>query len=487
MRQARAALTISQAESCGEAVEVAPDGSFSRATLFDVAMAIRTPATLVMAHYNDFSLFFFTMPSLQTQPASGTVAFRYPSFTHFQVARFFMTAAFEMLSVAVGWQVYDITKRALDLGLVGLAQFLPGLCVFLVSGHAADRFDRRKVLIVCYAAFGVCSSLLLAIALGRPRSVAAIYVVLVLLGLVRSFNAPAGRAILPQLVPEEHFPNAVAWNASIFQAATILGPSLGGFLYALSHGPGVVYAASLASSLGAMLSMLSIKLQMRIRAREEISLLTVFAGFRYIWQQKVVLGSISLDMFAVLLGGAVALLPVFAREILRTGPWGLGLLRSAPGVGAAAMAILLAHRPLRRKVGLTMLWAVAGFGVFTIAFGLSRNLALSLIALLLAGAADMVSVVIRGVLVQLATPDQMRGRVNAVDMLFIGASNELGQFESGLTAHWFGTVPAVVLGGVGTLVVIGLWAWRFPELRNADRITGVESGVEEGAASSLSS
>jgi len=415
------------------------------------------------------------MPPARPHAPAETVAFAYPSFRLFQFARFFIVAAFEMLSVAVGWQVYGITKRALDLGLVGLAQFLPGVCVFLISGHAADRFDRRKVLILCYAGFGVCSSLLLAIALERPRSVGLIYLVLVLIGLVRSFNAPAGRAILPQLVPEEHFPNAVAWNASVFQAATILGPSLGGLLYAVSRGPMVVYAASLASAMGAMLSMMRIKLQMRIRAREEISLRTVFAGFRYIWQQKVVLGSISLDMFAVLLGGAVALLPVYAREILKTGPWGLGLLRSAPGVGAGAMAILLAHRPLRRKVGLTMLWAVAGFGVFTIAFGLSHSLVLSLIALLLTGASDMISVVIRGILVQLATPDEMRGRVNAVDMLFIGASNELGQFESGLTAHWFGTVPAVVLGGVGTLVVIGLWAWRFPELRNADRITAVEN------------
>ena len=415
------------------------------------------------------------MPPAETHASSGTVAFNYPSFTLFQVARFFIVAAFEMLSVAVGWQVYDITKRALDLGLVGLVQFLPGVCMFLISGHAADRFDRRKVLIVCYAGFGVCSSLLLLIALGHPRSVGPIYAVLVLLGLVRTFNAPAGRAILPQLVAEEHFPNAVAWNASVFQASTILGPSLGGFLYALSHGPVVVYAASVASALGAMISMLRIRLQMRIRAREEISLRTVFAGFRYIWQQKIVLGSISLDMFAVLLGGAVALLPVYAREILKTGPWGLGLLRSAPGVGAGGMAILLAHRPLRRKIGVTMLWAVAGFGVFTIAFGLSHNLVLSLAALLLTGASDMISVVIRGILVQLATPDQMRGRVNAVDMLFIGASNELGQFESGLTAHWFGTVPAVVLGGFGTLVVIALWAWRFPELRQADRITSVES------------
>jgi hypothetical protein len=223
----------------------------------------------------------------------------------------------------------------------------------------------------------------------------------------------------------------------------------------------------------ALLSTVRIRPQIRAWPQEAVSLTTVFAGFRYIWRQKVILGSISLDMFAVLLGGAVALLPVYAREILRTGPWGLGLLRSAPGVGAAAMAILMAHRPLRRRAGATMLWCVAGFGVCTILFGISRSIVLSLISLLLIGATDMVSVIIRGTLIQLGTPDEMRGRVNAVDMLFIGVSNELGEFESGLTAHWFGTVPAVVLGGVGTLMVIAVWAWKFPELRRADRLTNL--------------
>ena len=221
----------------------------------------------------------------------------------------------------------------------------------------------------------------------------------------------------------------------------------------------------------AVFSTLKLTLQTQVRAREPISWNTVLAGFHYIWRNKLVLGSISLDMFAVLLGGAVALLPVYASEILKTGPWGLGLLRSAPGVGAIAMAILVAHRPLRRRAGLTMLFCVAGFGICTIIFGLSRSLAISLVALFLLGASDMVSVIIRSILVQLATPDEMRGRVNAVDMIFIGVSNELGEFESGLTAHWFGTVPAVVLGGVGTLVVIAIWAWAFPELRNADQLT----------------
>lgn len=402
---------------------------------------------------------------------AGRIAFTYPDFTIYQAARFFIVAALEMQSVAVGWQMYEITHRPLDLGLIGLAQFLPGMLLFLVSGHVADRFNRRKVVTLCYGGFAISSGLLWAIAWRGSRSVVLIYAVVVLLGVVRAFNGPVSRALLPQLVPEAHFPNAVAWNASIFQAGTILGPSAGGFLYALSHGPAPVYAIAVAISLAALFSTLRIKLQTQVRDREPVNWNTVLAGFHYIWGHKLVLGSISLDMFAVLLGGAVALLPVYASEILRTGPWGLGLLRSAPGIGATAMAILVAHRPLRRRAGLTMLYCVAGFGICTIIFGLSRSLALSLVALLLLGASDMISVIIRSTLVQLATPDEMRGRVNAVDMIFIGVSNELGQFESGLTAHWFGTVPAVVLGGVGTLVVIGIWAWAFPELRNADQIT----------------
>ena len=399
---------------------------------------------------------------------AGRIAFTYPDFVHYQMARFFIVIALEMQSVAVGWQVYDISKRALDLGLVGLAQFLPGLVLFLASGHAADRFDRRKLLTVCYAGFALCSGLLLIIAHEGLRSVHPIYAILVLLGVVRSFSAPVSRALLPQLVPEEHFSNAVAWNASIFQTSNILGPTVGGLIYAIFRGPSAVYLTALIAGIAALISTLTIHPARRVPSRAPINWRTVLAGFHYVWNHKVVLGSISLDMFAVLLGGAVALLPVYAREILHTGPWGLGLLRSAPGVGAAVMAIVLAHQPLRRRVGVTMLWCVAGFGVFTILFGISRSVILSLIALFLTGAADMVSVVIRATLVQLATPDEMRGRVNAVDMLFIGASNELGQFESGVTAHWFGTVPAVVIGGVGTLVVIGLWAWLFPELRDAD-------------------
>jgi MFS family permease len=396
---------------------------------------------------------------------SGRVAFTHPDFTAYVSARFFVVVALEMQSVAVAWQVYDITKRALDLGLIGLAQFLPGILFFLPAGHAADRFDRRKLLTGSYAGYALCSGLLLAIALNGSRSVYPIYVVVAMLGLMRAFSFPASRALLPQLVPHAHFSNAVAWHSSIFQAATILGPTVGGLVYAYFRGPTQVYATAGVIALGAVIAMFRIKVRERPRPREPVSFETVLAGFQYIWEHKLVLGSLTLDLFAVLLGGAVALLPVYAREILHTGPWGLGLLRSAPGVGAAVMAILIAHRPLKSGMGPTMLWCVAGFGIFTIVFGLSRNLTLSLIALLLCGATDMVSVVIRAILIQLDTPDEMRGRVNAVDMLFIGASNQLGEFESGVTAHWFGTVPAVVLGGVGTLVIIAICAWKFPELR----------------------
>jgi MFS family permease len=413
---------------------------------------------------------------------AGRAAFTHPAFVLFQIARFLIVAAVEMQAVAVGWQVYEITKRPLDLGYVGLAQFLPGILLFPISGHVSDRFQRRHVLTVCYAGFAVCFALLLVLAHRGVHAVMPIYVVLILLGIVRSFNGTASRSILPQLVPEEHFPNAVAWNATTFQTATILGPSFGGILYAMFRGPSVVYAVAMLTAIGATVSTFRIKPEVKARPREPMTVKTVFAGLHFIWSKKLILGAISLDLFAVLLGGAVALLPVYAREILHTGPWGLGLLRTAPGVGAAIMAVLVAHRPLRGKSGPTLLWSVAGFGIFTIIFGLSHNLTLSLIALLLLGASDMISVIIRATLTQLATPDEMRGRVTAVDMIFIGTSNEFGQFESGVTAQWFGTVPAVVLGGVGTLVVIALWAWLFPELRHAGDLHAIRSDVDAPTA-----
>jgi MFS family permease len=276
---------------------------------------------------------------------------------------------------------------------------------------------------------------------------------------------------MPQLVSAQDFPNAAAWSSSIFNAAVVLGPALGGVLYAWTGGAKIVYLIAATSFLCASVSALFIKTNTQLRPRETASLRTVLAGFDYLWHNQIVLGAISLDLFAVLLGGAVALLPVYAREILKVGPWGLGILRSAPGAGAIVMALLLAYRPLRRRAGAVMLWCVTAFGLATIVFGLSRSVPLSLFALLMCGASDMVSVIIRSTLVQLNTPDEMRGRVSAVNMLFIGASNEFGQFESGITAQWLGTVPAVVWGGIGTLAVVAIWARLFPRLRKVDSLT----------------
>jgi MFS family permease len=423
------------------------------------------------------------MASSGNSRATGRAAFNYPDFAYLQLARFCSVIGMEMQSVAVGWQVYEITNRALDLGLVGLAQFLPGILLFLISGHAADRYNRCKLLMLSYGGLALCSGLLLAITLSGTRSVYPIYGVMLLIGVARSFSGPAGRALLPLVVPEEHFQNAVAWGSSIFQTATILGPALGGFVYAI-FGARVVYATAMVAAAAAAFAMLRVKTKSEPRPREAVDLHSVLAGLRYIWTHKIVLGSVSLDLFAVLLGGAVALLPVYAKDILKTGPWGLGLLRCAPGIGAGAMAILLAYRPLRRKAGATMLWCVAGFGAFTILFGVSHSLALSMVALAFVGASDMVSVVIRAVLVQLATPDEMRGRVNAVEMIFIGGSNEFGQFESGLTAWWIGSVPAVILGGVGAIIVTAAWAALFPELRSVDQLAGAGAVVRESTLTS---
>ena len=405
-----------------------------------------------------------------TEVTALRVALRYPAFKIYQIARCLVVLAMEMQAVAVGWQVYEITKRPLDLGLVGLAQFLPGIVLFLLAGHVADIFDRKKVLIACDVGFGVCFLLLLLLTAYRIQSVAPIYVVLVLLGVVRSFNGPASRSILPHLVPEEHFQNSVAWASGIFQIATILGPVLGGLIYAIFRGPIAVYVVAVVIAAIAVVLLVMLPVKSKERARVETTKSSIFEGFRYIWREKLILGAISLDLFAVLLGGAVALLPVYAKEILQTGPWGLGILRSAPGVGAGIMAIVIAYKPLRKNVGAIMLWCVAAFGLFTVLFGLSRSMVFSLVALFIVGATDMVSVIVRGTLIQVATPDQMRGRVNAVDMIFIGASNELGQFESGVTAQWFGTVPAVILGGIGAIAVTALWAWMFPELRKVNQL-----------------
>jgi MFS family permease len=375
-----------------------------------------------------------------------------------------------MQAVAVAWQVYSLSHRPLDLGLVGLAQFLPGIFLFLIAGHTADRVSRQRILQVCFAAFSLCSLLLLFFTLRGISSVYPIYAVLLLNGVVRAFNGPASQAFLPLLVLAEHFPNAVAWGSSIFQAAIVTGPMAGGLLYGIAASPLPVYAAAATTYLVALILVSMIRVEGKQRPRGTAGAGIVLEGLRYIWQNQLIFGAISLDLFAVLLGGAVALLPIYAKEILNVGAFGLGVLRSAPAAGAVITAVVVAHWPLRRKVGTAMLWCVFGFGLFTIVFGLSRHLWLALAALVLIGSCDMVSVIVRHTLVQLGTPDDMRGRVSAVNMIFIGASNEVGQFESGLTAQWLGTVPAVLAGGLGTIAIVAIWAYLFPALRRVDEL-----------------
>ncbi|HDS1769164.1 MFS transporter [Pseudomonas putida] len=389
-------------------------------------------------------------------------------FLAFWLARVFTASGFQMLTVAIGWHLYQLTGNVLDLGLVGLVEFAPRVLFMLHTGHVADRYDRRKVAALCQSLQGLIA---LALALGSATDNVTrelIFALAFLLGASRSFEMPATQALLPNVVPAGLFPRAVAASASATQSATIVAPAVGGFLYAF--GSMWVYGPTVA--LYAIACMLTLSLQARgqVAQRGRASIESLLAGIHFIRSRPDILGAISLDLFAVLLGGATALLPVFAKDILLTGPMGLGLLRSAPAVGALLMSLWLARFPFQRNVGRTMFTAVGVFGVATIAFGLSTSFWFSLAVLVVLGAADMISMVIRSSFVQLETPDEMRGRVSAVNGLFIGASNQLGEFESGVTAHWFGTVPAVVLGGVGTLVVTGVWIKLFPTLAKRDRL-----------------
>jgi len=389
------------------------------------------------------------------------------------VSRVSLIVATQMLSVAVGWQVYEITGQALALGFSGLALFLPGFLLALPGGHVADRHDRRKILLVCHLGVASCAAILATMALLGHRSLLPIYVVLGMLGTIRAFSGPAGQALMPNLVQRKELERAVALGSSSWQLAMIAGPSLGGALYAATGRAGVVYVACTVMALLAFASVLAIgqpPVSAEVKRREPATWSTVVAGVRYVWSNRPILGAISLDLFAVLLGGAVALLPIFARDMLHIGPWGLGILRSAPAVGAATVAFLIAHFPLRRRAGVVMLVCVLIFGIATIVFGLSKNFAVSLVALVILGASDMISVVVRSTLIQTRTPDEMRGRVGAVNMVFIGASNELGEFESGVTAAWLGPELAVLVGGIGTCVVVVLWALMFPALREVDRL-----------------
>ncbi len=389
-------------------------------------------------------------------------------FLAFWLARVFTASGFQMLTVAIGWHLYQLTGNVLDLGLVGLVEFAPRVLFMLHTGHVADRYDRRKVAALCQSLQGLIA---LALALGSATDNVTrelIFALAFLLGATRSFEMPATQALLPNVVPAGLFPRAVAASASATQAATIVAPAVGGFLYAF--GSIWVYGPTVALYAIACVLTLSLQARGQVAQRGRASLESLLAGIRFIRSRPDILGAISLDLFAVLLGGATALLPVFAKDILLTGPLGLGLLRSAPAVGALLMSLWLARFPFERNVGRTMFTAVGVFGVATITFGLSTSFWFSLAVLVVLGAADMISMVIRGAFVQLETPDEMRGRVSAVNGLFIGASNQLGEFESGVTAHWFGTVPAVVLGGMGTLLVTGVWIKLFPTLAKRDRL-----------------
>ena len=391
-------------------------------------------------------------------------------FVLFWFARVFAMIAHQMLAVAVGWQMYTLTGSALDLGLVGLAQFVPSFLLVLVAGHVADHFDRRRVLQLC-----MVTEALAALGLGVGSAfgwitATAIFALIFVVGAARAFQMPTMQALLPALVPPSLLSRAIAANASASQTAIIAGPAIGGLIYVA--GPAAVYGTSTVLFLLTGLTVFLIRIDRPPRPVHAAGLASVLAGIRFIRSQPAVLGASSLDMCAVLLGGATALLPIYARDILHTGPWGLGLLRSSTAVGALGMALWLAHHPLRGNAGRRMFAAVAVFGVATIVFGVSQSFVVSLLALTVLGASDMISVVVRQTLVQLQTPDHMRGRVSAVNSLFIGTSNQLGEFESGVAAAWLGVVPSVVLGGVGTIIVVLAWMRLFPSLVNVDRLEG---------------
>ena len=384
------------------------------------------------------------------------------------IARLFGTAASQMLLVAIGWHMYDLTGSAWDLGLVGLYQFMPALILALYAGHVVDRHHRGRILAICFAVQGLVGLALLSAHVGQHDSRALLLGLSVVLGAVRAFQMPAQQALTPMLVPPLMLPRAMAFSSAGMQGAIIGGPALGGLLFVA--GTGVVYGASVLLFVIGCILVVGLRYVQPARVREPVTMATIFAGVDFIWRRKPVLGAVSLDLFAVLLGGAVALLPIYAKDILHTGAWGMGLLRSAPAVGALLTSIVLTRQPIERHVGRTLLIAVALFGLCMVVFGLSQSFVISLIALAVSGGADMVNVVIRQTLVQLETPDSMRGRVSAVNSIFIGASNQLGEFESGATAALLGPVGSVVLGGVGTIAVAAAWFKLFPSLAQRDRI-----------------
>jgi MFS family permease len=411
------------------------------------------------------------MPDAPLQPGRTSFAvFRHAGFARYWTARFLASFAIQIASVAVGWQVYDITRDPLDLGLIGLAQFLPSLALVLVTGTIADRYNRRVIMAACLVGEAICALALAWFTLAGRTEIVLVFAVLIVLGVLRAFFGPAQQSLMPNLVPTEELSRAIAWSTSSWQIATVLGPVAGGLLYGVS----ALAAYETAFVLLAIASVLALLIPKppQKTVRERPSLETVVAGFRYIWKEKVVLGAISFDLFAVLLGGATALLPAYARDILDVGPWGLGLLRSAPGIGAILVAAWLTAHPIRDHAGVVMFVSVALFGLATVLFGVSTLVWLSVLAMLLMGAFDMVSVYVRETLIQLWTPDSVRGRVNAVNQVFVGASNELGEFRAGVSAALIGVVPAVVVGGVGTVAIAALWWFVFPALRHTRHLDG---------------
>lgn len=414
--------------------------------------------------------------------AAGWHVFQYRDYRLLCIGRLISGISNQMLFVAVGWLVYDITRDPLALGLIGLIAFIPWVALVLVTGQVADRYDRRLVLVCAYGLSAVASTGLFLYALTGPTQVWPIYCYVLVQGSARAFVQPTSNALVPNLVPKEALGDAIAFGSSIFQVATIVGPALGGILYI--GGAPLVFGLSAVGIAATVVVLLQIKPH-PVRGRpERMSWTNVLAGIVYIRSKPVIFGAVTLDMFAVLFGGAEALLPIFARDILMIGPWGLGLMRSMPAVGAVVTALLLAHNALKARVGTVLFVAVAIFGVATIGLGLSRNLYLSLGCLVVLGAADMISIYVRQTLVQIETPDAMRGRVAAMNSLFIGTSNQLGEFESGTVARLIGTIPCVIVGGIGTILVSGLWARWFPELRTRDKL--IPDQLPDAAPSSVS-
>jgi MFS family permease len=407
---------------------------------------------------------------MQDTPAPSANAFHYPAYVKYLAALVAHSFAAQIMTVSIGWQVYDITRDPWDLGLIGLSQFLPALLLVLVTGLVADRFNRRFILGVCLLVEFLCAVAFVVFTLSHPTAVTPVFLILIVLGVARAFFSPAADALSPNLLPREAIPHGISLNSMTWQVTTITGPVLGGLLYGIAGEAAYGTAAVLVAL--AVLAVVLIGRTQQANRVEETTVSTLLAGVRFIRSEPIVLGAISLDLFAVLLGGATALMPVYARDILEVNELGLGFLRAAPGVGAVAMALWLAKFGIKDHAGRVLFGFVAAFGLFTVVFGVSTWVPLSIAALVIMGACDMISVYVRETLMQLWTPDEVRGRVNAVNRVFIGASNELGEFRAGAVAARVGAVSAVVMGGIGTMMVAGLWARMFPSLRTARKLEG---------------